>query len=249
MDRIAPTYRPSEKAVMKQSWRYLSFLHWEVPAETLKPHIPPGLTLDTFEGRAFIGLVPFTMRGVRPVGFPIVPWLSNFHETNVRTYVHREGTDPGVWFFSLDAANIVAITIARLLFGLNYQFARMTLGLEESEGASRIRYESNRCRPSRPGPSTRIEVSVVGPVRHAVPGSLEHFLAERYILYTVRRGRLYSGRVHHPPYPLQDARCEFLEESLFAASGLVRHGWAPIVQYSEGVDVEIFSLKSLGIAT
>lgn len=245
MDRIAPTLRPDDRVVMRQSWRRLAFLHWEVPAESLAKHLPPGLTLDTFEGRAFVGLVPFTMEGVRPEGFPAVRGLSDFHETNVRTYVHHEGRDPGVWFFSLDAANLAAVATARAWFGLNYQFAAMSLKHEENGGFPRVEYASRRRRPSRPGPGLRAGVVATGSVRPAAPGSLEHFLAERYVLYTCRRGRLYSGRVHHVPYPLREAECDFLDESLLAASGLIRPDSNPLTHYAESVDVEVFGLKSV----
>src|SRR4051812_19283047 len=107
IDRIAPTHRPSGRTVMRQNWSDLLFLHWEVPVEALRLLLPPGVELDTFEGRAYVGLVPFTMTGVRPTLLPAFPPLSNFHETNVRTYVHFQGRDPGVWFFSLDAANSI----------------------------------------------------------------------------------------------------------------------------------------------
>ena len=134
IDRVAPTRRPDQRAVMRQRWADLLFLHWPVAPETLQPLLPPGLTLDTFEGQAYVGLVPFTMTGVRPVWAPPVRWLSNFHETNVRTYVHREGKDPGVWFFSLDAANSIAVRIARAAWKLPYHYARMSLSRRAAAG-------------------------------------------------------------------------------------------------------------------
>jgi hypothetical protein len=128
MDRVSPTRRPiGQRTVMWQRWADLLFLHWPVPPDELAALLPPGLTLDTFDGQAYVGLVPFTMTGVRPVWAPALPWLSHFHETNVRTYVHCRGRDPGVWFFSLDAANPVAVKIARALWKLPYHFARMRL--------------------------------------------------------------------------------------------------------------------------
>ena len=112
IDRIAPTRRPEGRVAQRQSWLDLTFLHWRIPVAALRPLLPAALEIDTYEGDAFIGVVPFTMTGVRPLWAPPVPGISNFHETNVRTYVHLEGRDPGVWFFSLDAASRVAVTIA-----------------------------------------------------------------------------------------------------------------------------------------
>src|SRR2546425_10260967 len=120
IDRLSPTLRPNGRRAMFQRWADLLFLHWIVPADQITPLLPPVLTLDTFEGHAYIGLVPFTMTGVRPVWAPPVAPLSDFHETNVRTYVHLKGRDPGVWFFSLDAANTIAVRIARAVCKLPY---------------------------------------------------------------------------------------------------------------------------------
>jgi uncharacterized protein YqjF (DUF2071 family) len=127
IDRIAPTLRPLERPVMRQNWRDLLFVHWPIPCESLRPLIPAPLELDLFEGTAYVGLIPFTMTGVRPIGLPAVAGLSSFHETNVRTYVHVGGRDPGVWFFNLEAANSIAVRLARRLFHLPYHYARMFL--------------------------------------------------------------------------------------------------------------------------
>jgi uncharacterized protein YqjF (DUF2071 family) len=127
IDRLAPSRRPERPVVMYQSWRSLLFLHWEFPPEQVRPLVPAGLDLDLFEGRAYVGLVPFTMKGVRPVVLPPVPGTGAFHETNVRTYVHRDGRDPAVYFFSLDAASALAVIGARALFSLPYHHARMRL--------------------------------------------------------------------------------------------------------------------------
>ena len=140
IDRIAPTRRPPGRTVMRQQWRDLLFLHWPVPVEQLRPLIPAELAIDTYEGQAYIGLVPFTMRNVRPTWSPPVPPLSHFHEINVRTYVHRQGRDPGVWFFSLDAANPIAVKIARLWFKLPYFYARMRLNKTQEDTAAVSRH-------------------------------------------------------------------------------------------------------------
>jgi uncharacterized protein len=235
MDRLAPTRRPEGPAAAPHAWRELLFVHWEVPVERVRALVPPDLEVDTFEGRAFVGLVPFTMPRVT------VPWLPvtlAFHETNVRTYVHRAGRDPGVWFFSLDAASRLAVLGARALFHLPYHFARMRL---ERRGDA-VAYESQRRWPG-PRPATLRATWTVGrALGSAAPGTLEHFLCERYVLYARRGERLHQGRVHHPPYPLHEARLDVLEDGLVRAAGF--DVGAPMsVLYSPGVDVEVFALS------
>lgn len=239
LDRLSASRRPDRRAVMYQKWRSLLFLHWEVPAERLVELIPSGLSLDTYQGRAYVGLVPFTMRGVRPVGLPAVSWLSDFHETNVRTYVHQDGAFPGVWFFSLEAANSVAVVLARTLFSLPYHRARMSL--ERDEGGV-IRYASERLWPGQTPATSEARVLPSGEASASTPGTLEHFLLERYLLYAVHRGRLHRGQVHHSPYLAQTTEVLSLTESLLAASGLERPPETPLAHFSEGVDVEIFPI-------
>ncbi len=248
IDRVAPTRRPPGRTAMWQRWADLLFLHWAVPPDRLRALLPPGLELDTLEGKAYVGLVPFTMTGVRPVWAP--PWapLSNFHETNVRTYVHREGRDPGVWFFSLDASNSIAVRIARALWRLPYHYARMSL-IRESDGTAQgngypcVRYCTERLWPGPLPASCRVRYGPCGPAAPAAVGTLEHFLVERYILYAYARGRLYSGRVHHRPYPLQPAACDSLEENLIAAAWINRPDEAPLAHYASEVCVRIFPLR------
>lgn len=241
IDRIAPTLRPPDRTVMRQKWHDLTFLHWPMPPEMLSPLLPPGLTLDTFQGEAYVGLVPFTMRGVRPTWAPALRPLSDFHETNVRTYVHFQGRDPGVWFFSLDAANSVAVRIARSLWKLPYHFARMAL--EANEGT--LSYTSERLWPAPLPGICRVQVVPSGPIAAAAVGTLEYFLAERYLLYAFRNGRLYRGQVYHRPYPLQSAELRVLEETLIAAAGLSRPDTSPLTHYARGVDVRVFPLKAI----
>jgi uncharacterized protein YqjF (DUF2071 family) len=246
-DRVALTRRPEGRPVMYQNWRKLLFLHWEVPADSLRKLLPEGLELDLFEGRAFVGLVPFTMEGIRPRGLPAVRWLSNFHETNVRTYVHHRGGQPGVWFFSLDAANAVGAALGRRWFGLPYYYARMSLSAVESEGVLRLFYASKRLYPDPRPALTRIEAEVRSPVEPARVGTLEYFLAERYLLYSPSKGGiLFTGRVHHTPYPLQVAEVSSLDESVLLASGIERPDARPLAHYASGVDVEVFGLERVG---
>lgn len=227
---------------MRQRWEELLFLHWPVDAAMLRELIPSELELDTFEGQAFVGLVPFTMSGVRPVFVPPFAPLSDFHETNVRTYVHVRGRDPGVWFFSLDAANSIAVRIARAWYKLPYHYARMELERELIHNV--VTYRSERRWPD-PLPATiRARYEVTGPIEPAKPGTLEHFLAERYVLYAKSDEGLFLGRVHHLPYPLQAARLIELDESLLRAAKIRRPaGPPPLVHYASGVDVDVWALE------
>jgi uncharacterized protein YqjF (DUF2071 family) len=248
IDRIVPTREPRQWPVMRQNWRELLFVHWAVPAEELRALVPPQLDLDLFDGTAYVGVVPFTMNGVRPVGLPPVPGLSSFHETNVRTYVHYAGRDPGVWFFSLDAANRVAVALARGLFHLPYYSAQMFL---EREAATRpddrrpILYAGVRSRPDPRPASYLIRACPTGTAQAAQPGTLEHFLIERYILYALTGDRLYQGRVHHHPYPVQGANVLALDESLLAAAGIRRPDSAPLGHFAAGVDVIVYALQRI----
>jgi uncharacterized protein YqjF (DUF2071 family) len=240
IDRVLPTRRPPGRAALRQRWAELLFLHWTVPAEALRPRLPLSLSVDTFEGRAYVGLVPFTMTGVRPLWAPpFSPW-SDFRQVNVRTYVHLGGREPGVWFFSLDASNPLAVLMARFFFKLPYHLARMRF---EYDGEGAVRYTSDR-RGARPARCT-VRCTPCGPAGVAPPGSLEYFLAERYVLYTQGRGSLYRGRVHHHPYPLQPARVDGLEETLLAAAGLTRPEEAPLAHYAREVSAEVFPLERL----
>jgi uncharacterized protein YqjF (DUF2071 family) len=233
--------RPDDKPAGFQRWRNLLFLHWEVPSEVLAPLVPASLTVDTFEGKAWIGLVPFTMRDVGFHFAPPVPTARHFHETNLRTYVHRDGRDPGVWFFSLDAASTLAVVGARVGFHLPYFRASMRMEID----GDRVRYQSERKWPGPRPADLELSYRIGDAIGEAQPDSFEHFLAERYILYAERRrgGALGLGRVHHRPYPLRRARVESLRESIVRAAGLPEPSTSPHVLYSDGVDVDIFGLS------
>ena len=219
------------------------FLHWEVPPEQVQATLPPGLTVDTFEGRAFIGLVPFTMQGIRPSRFlPPVPGVSAFHETNVRTYVLHEGGAPGVWFYSLDAANSLAVRAARWGWHLPYFRADMTLEV----AGSQLDYRSTRRWPAPVPAALSLQARVGDRLGPAEPGSLRFFLAERYLLYAADpKGRVWRGAVHHAPYPLFSAEVGALEQGLVAAAGFTTEGEALPPLYSPGVDVEVFPLAPI----
>ena len=240
--------RTSDRVVMRQQWRDLLFLHWAVDPDMLRRLLPPGLELDLFEGAAYIGLVPFTMQGVRPKWLPPVKGLSAFHETNVRTYVHLGGRDPGVWFFSLDAASRIAVRIARRFFHLPYFDARIFLereGFPSSVGSSAILYGGVRQWPGFDRASYLIRAQPNGVAESARVGTLEHFLVERYILYAEDRDRLFQGRVRHAPYPLQPALVHAIDERLLAAAGVSRPSSSPLAHFAAGVDVDVLALRQI----
>lgn len=241
MDRIAPTRRPKGEPQGYHRWRTLLFLHWEVDVAQLRDKVPGDLTIDTFDGKAYVGLVPFTMEGIRPTWLPESLAFA-FHETNVRTYVHRNGEDPGVYFFSLDAASTAAVVGARVGWSLPYFRAEMSI---EQDG-DHIRYRTHRLPPGPRPADAVIDWEVGASVGTAEPGSLTHFFAERYILYAKDGDTLYSGRVHHTPYPLHEARVTSLDQSMLAAAGIDAQGAPMSVLYSPGVDVEVFPLVAVG---
>jgi hypothetical protein len=258
IDRIAPNVRPEGHPIGYHRWTNLLFVHWRLPAEVVRPLLPAELTLDTWEDDAWVGLVPFQMSRVRPWWSPPVPGISYFCETNVRTYVHFRGRDPGVWFFSLDASSALAVGLARWRWHLPYFRAQMSL--ERTRDS--VEYKSRRLRPRKVGAGCEIRAEVGRPLGHqiyspapsagtpragrAIPGTLEHFLFERYILYAqASPGRLLSARVHHSPYPIREARLEEFDDSLVSAVGLQTASAPCHTAFSEGVDVEIFPLLPL----
>ncbi len=235
LDRIAPTRRPDAPPAGTQRWRELLFLHWTVPLDAVRPLVPSALSLDPWEGRAYIGLVPFAMRDVRTSFMPSFAGM-DFLETNVRTYVHKDGV-PGVWFFSLEAASWLAVKAARTGWNLPYFHADM----KSERSADSIVYESTR--KSERAPFVRASWTIGEELGASVPGTLEHFLLERYVLFSeTRKGAIRRGQVHHVPYPARRARVERIEQTLLAAAGLPIEPTASpeAVHYSEGVDVEVF---------
>jgi uncharacterized protein YqjF (DUF2071 family) len=238
--RLAMRARPERGGpLMHQSWRELLFLHWEVDAETLQSTLPPGLWVDRFEDKAYLGLVPFTLRAVRPRFFLSLPGISDFLELNIRTYVHDRHGTPGVWFYSLDANSWLAVEAARVAYHLPYQHAEMEAGAEESE---EITYRCRR-RATETAPSLFV-YRKTGNLPQAKPGSLEFFLIERYVLFAQAKstGRLYAARVWHTPYPLGSIELLTWDTRLFTLDGLPEPAEEPAHRIrSWGVDVEVFA--------
>lgn len=245
IDRLKPRARPDVTVAGFQIWTDLLFVHWRVPADQLRPLLPSGIELDLFDGSAWVGLVLFHMSGVRPRWFPAIPGVSEFHETNVRTYVIHNG-EPGVWFFSLDAANSLAVRVARWRWRLNYFRSEMSIKHRDSE----IAYRSCRLWP-QPIPANADVTATIGdwlpnsgPSGEANVGSLEFWLAERYLLFTnMPGGQIARGQVHHPPYPLKTASLQRCEQSLLASNGIHPIEPPAHVVFSPGVSVEIFPLQ------
>jgi uncharacterized protein YqjF (DUF2071 family) len=226
---------PATRVGLTMSWRDLLFLHYACEPEAIQKFLPRGLSVDTFpddngKEMAWIGLVPFRMEAVRPRGVLRIRACEDFPETNVRTYCHVDGQNPGVWFFSLDAANPFACAFARQFFHLPYKEAKMTVDRTGDE----VHYESTRRCQSEAVNSVHCRVGAE--IGKAEPGTLEFFLAERYLLYSYNRERLFAGQVFHQPYPLQKV------EAFTASSGLIKaDGLDPLpfthALFSPGVDV------------
>jgi uncharacterized protein len=244
-DRLAVRTRPTgREPVMYQRWDDLLFLHWSYDPLAIQSMLPSGLTVDTFEGKAYIGIVPFFMRDVRPSFCPRLPSISDFLELNVRTYVYDESGTPGVWFYSLDANQWLAVRAARRFFSLPYFDCKMKA--EKNGRTAEIRYLSHR-RGTNEDLSSCFQYRPLGGMRLAQPGTLEFFLIERYVLFarSARHTRPLSGRVCHQPYPLLDAEVTEWDDAAFELDGLTRPGRdADHVVMSPGVEVEVFSLEA-----
>ncbi len=197
----------------------------------MRPLLPAALELDLWEGQAWVGLVPFKMHDIRTSWMPRAAGL-DFLETNLRTYVHHRGA-PGVYFFSLEASSFLAVHAARLGWGLPYHHAAM----QTARAGDRVTYGSRR---NRGGAHLALEYEVGALLGPSAPGTLEHFLLERYLLFSWRGGKVHRGQVHHPPYPAQRATLHRLDEGLLQAAGLTRPASPAAVHFAQGVDVEVF---------
>lgn len=244
---------------MRMKWSSLLFAHWRIEAKLLRPLIPPRLSIDTFDGSAWIGVVPFTMSGVRASWLPPVPGTTSFHELNVRTYVHMsEGggrpSVPGVWFFSLDAASKLAVRVARKAYHLPYFNARMTL----RPTAEMVTYTSERTHAGAPPAQLSAVWSIGEPIPRSEPpapgaprseGSLEWFLTERYCLYAAQRsrpGHVLRAMIHHDPWSLRRARLAKWNSSMIEALGLPEPDGEPVLHAADPISVEAWKPRKVG---
>jgi uncharacterized protein YqjF (DUF2071 family) len=229
---------PDAPWIMTQTWHDLLFAHWPVDRRMLQEKVPAGLPVDLYDGQAWIGVVPFQITNLAPRGVPSIPFVSAFPELNVRTYVTLEDK-PGVYFFSLDAGSTLAVAGARTFFHLPYFEATMKVDVS----GDRVHYVSAR---DTRAPTARFEATYrpVGPVQRPVPGTLEHFLTERYCLYTVdgsfRARRL---QIHHPPWPLQVAEADIRENTMVDAAGIRLPSTAPLLHFSKRQDMVGWGLE------
>lgn len=231
-----PYPMPDAPWIMTQSWHDLLFAHWPVSVDELRRLVPQGLELDLFDRQAWVGVIPFHMTNVAPRGVPSLPWVSAFPELNVRTYV-TVGGRPGVYFFSLDAGNPLAVAAARALFKLPYFQAAMDVDRSED---GRVRYSSRRT-DGRAGFAA--EYGPVGPRFTASPGSLEYFLTERYCLYSLDRSfHLYRVDIHHEPWTLQAADAVIRTNTMADAAGMRLPSMSPLLHFAKRQDTVAFPL-------
>jgi len=224
---------------MRMRWCDLLFAHWTADPDAVRSLIPQGLELDLFDGQAYVGAVPFRMEGVTPRQIPALPGLHAFPELNLRTYV-KTGGKPGVWFFSLDAGQRLAVRVARRFFHLPYFDARFELRNVEGN----IEYSATRTHRGSPSVRFAANYRPVGPIYHSVPGSLESWLTERYCLYAVDpRGHVYRGEIDHDRWPLQRAEAEVKVNTLGDWLGIEMAGSPATLHFAKSLDVHAWLVK------
>jgi uncharacterized protein YqjF (DUF2071 family) len=251
-DRLSARIRPVGCPVMRQTWTSLLFLHWAWDPAFVQNTLPPGLRVDTFNSKAWLGVVPFFMSGVRPPYCPPLPGLSTFLELNVRTYVFDAQGRPGVWFYSLDANQWLAVEVARAWFHLPYQHAAMTATVEADGSVDYSAWRKGAERASR----FRWKPAAAG--RESAPASLEFFLMERYRLFAhdADRGRLFTGLVAHRPYRVSAVDMREWDDGMLQLAGFDpaarKSAWT--TPHSRGPDhvcaasdlaVEVFALEQI----
>jgi uncharacterized protein YqjF (DUF2071 family) len=233
-----PWPMPASSWILTQSWHDVLFAHWPVDTKDLRARVPAAFELDLFDTQAWLGILPFDMTNVAPRGLPALPWVSAFPEVNVRTYV-RVGRKPGIYFFSLDAGNALAVGAARTMFHLPY----FSASIEVAREGGRVRYSSRRTSERASPAEFDARYRPAGPPRTAAPGSLEYFLAERYCAYTVdSAGQPYRLEIHHPPWRLQPGEAEIRTNTMAEAAGIRLPSMAPRLHYAARQDTVAWPL-------
>lgn len=230
-----PRDTPSGPWVMVQHWHHLLFAHWRCPVHHLRALIPEPIDIETYDGDAWIGVIPFYMTDVRMRATPPVPTAGSFEELNVRTYVTLDGK-PGIWFFSLDCASTLAVIGARV--GMHLPYFRADMRMTKTD--SGIRYESRRRSSAGPPATFAATYRAVGDAAEAPPGTLDHFLTERFCVYSTDGERIWRGDIYHPRWSLRRAEAVIEDNTLIAAAGLSVIPHAPLLHYSEFQDVRFW---------
>jgi uncharacterized protein len=227
-----PWPTPARPWVMGQTWEDLLFAHWRVDAAALRRVVPAQISLDTYDGAAWLGVTPFVVTGMRTRLTLPAPGIARFPEVNVRTYATVEGR-PGIYFFSLDTPNRLAVHAARWAYRLPYFRSRIAV---DRRGET-IRYRSERIADDGPHVAIDLDYGAAGPVRRAEHGSFEHWATERYCLYTLDdRLRVLRGEIHHPPWPLQPARATLRANAMGRQIGVDLEG-EPVAHFARRQDV------------
>jgi len=225
--------------VISMTWVNLLFAHWPVDPEPIRKLLPSGLELDLFDGKAWIGVVPFEMVGVRPRICPPISYFSDFPELNVRTYVTKDGK-PGVWFFSLDAGSKFAVRVARQTYNLPYYDAEFNI----LKNHQQISYYSKRTHKNSPSAVLDLNYAPLGEIFESKVGTLEHWLTARYVLYSAnKKGRVMRGEIDHPAWPLQKAHATFRQCDMTRICGIELSGEPTSLLYSESLDVVAWALS------
>jgi uncharacterized protein len=242
-DEVAhrPWPLPREPWIMAQRWNRLLFAHWQVSADEVRPLIPKPLSLQLHGNAAWVTISPFYLSHLRPRGVPAVPWVSEFPELNVRTYVMYENV-PGVYFFSLDAGSVVGVAAARALYHLPYFRAAMTL---QNGNDNAVSYRSHRTHTGAPAADFQARYRSTGKPLPAEPGSLDHWLTERYCLYAVEDGAVYRAEIHHRPWRLQPAEAEISLNTMGLANGITLPPGPQRISYTQQLDVVVWRPKKV----
>lgn len=225
---------------MRQTWKNLLFLHWPISPKQLQPFIPSPLKIDIFEEHAWIGIIVFYMDGIYPRGLSVKSLTPKFAEVNVRTYVLLDGK-PGVYFLSLDVPDWASNTIAKRWYRLPYHPAKTSIYKEE---------QSYHCESIRKG-STIKPITLKGKYKpisgvfFPQEGTLDHWLTERYCLYSMKKNHIYCGEIHHRPWPLQKVETEISQNTMFSTFQWNLSDAPPISHYSKGVDTLIWNIKRI----
>tara|TARA_A200000113_G_scaffold101213_1_gene90711 strand:- start:6217 stop:7398 length:1182 start_codon:yes stop_codon:yes gene_type:complete len=235
-DGHLPFPMPDRPFAISQEWRELTFMHWKVDPERLKPHLPDGLGIDLFNGEAYVGVIPFVMKNVRPRGLPSVPGISTFAEFNVRTYVIKDG-QAGVFFLTLDAKSLVTCFYAPRAYGLPYRYAK-----------AKVKYEGEslqwRSRRSSDGAELIGSTSNKGPLQSSDSNTLEHYFFERYCLYTEHQGCIRRAYVYHQPWSFTEAEVNLESNSLLESYNMGLDALSPdLIHYSQGLLVKTWPIE------